>query len=59
MQKRKDEGGMGFRDFQAMNVALIGKQMWRIHENPTALWVKLYKSLYFPNGSIWVANKRE
>lgn len=55
--KRKDEGGMGFRDFQAMNLALIRKQVWRIQREPNTLWVRLLKSLYFQRNSIWEAKK--
>lgn len=55
MKKSKGEGGLGFRDFHAMNIALIGKQVWRIHRHHDALWVRLLKSLYFPNCNIWEA----
>lgn len=40
-----------------MNLALIGKQVWRIQKEPSALWVRLLKSIYFPRCSIWGAKQ--
>lgn len=57
LKKPKKEGGLGFRDLHAMNMALIAKQVWRIHENPNSLWVWVLKGIYFPNSSIWDAKK--
>lgn len=57
LKKPKCDGGIGFKDIHAMNIALISKQIWRIEKNPDALWVMLLKSLYFPNSSIWEAKK--
>lgn len=57
LKKAKKDGGIGFRDIYAMNLALISKQVWRIENNPNALWVRFLKSLYFPNSSIWDAKK--
>lgn len=48
---RKEEGGMGFKDLESMNQALLGKQAWRIIQNPQALWVQILKGLYFPNST--------
>lgn len=54
----KKEGGLGFRDLHAMNLALVAKQVWRIYRSPNTLWARIIKSLYFPNGSIWEAKRR-
>lgn len=43
------EGGIGFKDFSRMNSAFLSKQAWHVINNPTSLWVRFLKSLYFPN----------
>ncbi|CAM8943972.1 unnamed protein product [Rhodiola kirilowii] len=47
--KGKIEGGMGFRRFDLMNLALLAKQGWRILTEPGLLVSKLFKAKYFPN----------
>ncbi|XP_024195789.1 uncharacterized mitochondrial protein AtMg00310-like [Rosa chinensis] len=47
----KSKGGIGFREFNTFNKALLAKQCWRILKNPNALWVKVLKGRYFPNSS--------
>ena len=58
MTQSKKYGGMGFKDFYAMNLAHLAKQVWRIYLNPNALWVKFLKSIYFPNDSIFTIKKK-
>lgn len=45
----KSEGGMGFKDFEVMNSAMLAKQAWRVIHFPDALWVRILKASYFPN----------
>ena len=49
--KPKSDEGMGFRDFKALNLALLAKQGWRMLENPNALVHRVYKAKYFANES--------
>nr|XP_025679206.1 uncharacterized protein LOC112779177 [Arachis hypogaea] len=51
----KRNGGLGFKDFQGQNLALLAKQAWRIIENPNSIWVRILKAVYFPEGEFWNA----
>jgi hypothetical protein len=44
----KSVGSMGFKNLSAFNLAMLGKQGWRILTNPELLISKLYKAKYFP-----------
>lgn len=50
LKLRKDEGGLGFKDLIAFNTAMLGKQAWRISQNPETLVSKVMKGLYYPQG---------
>uniref|UniRef100_A0A803Q3L9 Reverse transcriptase zinc-binding domain-containing protein n=1 Tax=Cannabis sativa TaxID=3483 RepID=A0A803Q3L9_CANSA len=47
----KDRGGMGFRHLHDFNIALLGKQAWRLHTRTNSLVGKIFKAKYFPRGS--------
>ncbi|XP_062028661.1 uncharacterized protein LOC133744595 [Rosa rugosa] len=49
--RSKEEGGMGFRDLHAHNLALLAKQGWRLLRNPGTLVSRLFKARYFPGSS--------
>lgn len=53
---RKEDGGMGFYDFQAFNLALLAKQGWKFVDDPNALLTRVFKTKYFPNGDFLNAN---
>jgi len=57
MKRRKDCEGLGFKDLMDFNKAMLGKQAWRFVQTPNALWCKVLKSIYFPRGDFWPANK--
>lgn len=49
MVQSKKFGGLGFKDFEGFNDALLAKTAWRILQFPDARWVKILKSIYFPS----------
>lgn len=57
ISKAKSRGGLGFKDFSLMNLALLAKQAWRAYNNPESLWVKVLKGLYFPRTDLMKATK--
>lgn len=48
----KHAGGMGFRHFRDFNIAMLGKQLWRLATNPNSLVSRLYKAKYFANSDV-------
>ncbi|XP_057441354.1 uncharacterized protein LOC130733241 [Lotus japonicus] len=54
----KQEGGMGFKDLQIMNQALLARQAWRILHEPNAFWVQVMKGIYFPNEDFSTVRKK-
>jgi hypothetical protein len=42
--------GMGFKSFKAFNMAMVGKQAWKLVSNPESLFTRLLKAKYFPIG---------
>jgi hypothetical protein len=52
----KSEGGMRFRDMQAFNVALLGKQAWRIIMKPDSLCSQVLQTRYLHNQELMAAS---
>src|SRR4051812_14436520 len=53
MTMRKSEGGMGFRDFKAFNMAMVAKQGWNLMAKPNSLVARIFKARYFPRSSFF------
>lgn len=57
MTDSKREGGMGFRQFEAINDALLAKTAWRLLNNPDDLWTRMLKGVCFPDTPFLDAKK--
>ncbi|XP_016667359.1 uncharacterized protein [Gossypium hirsutum] len=53
----KGMGGIGIRDIRLFNLALLGRQVWRLINNKDTLCYKVLSSKYFPDGNIFNSKK--
>jgi hypothetical protein len=42
----KEDGGLGFRDFQMFNMAMVAKQGWNMINKPNSLVAKIFKARF-------------
>ncbi|XP_065630904.1 uncharacterized mitochondrial protein AtMg00310-like [Quercus suber] len=55
--KPKKEGGLGFKELAKFNDAMLAKQVWRLINDKNSLFYHVFKSKYFPNGTIFYAKQ--
>uniref|UniRef100_A0A453RC20 Reverse transcriptase zinc-binding domain-containing protein n=1 Tax=Aegilops tauschii subsp. strangulata TaxID=200361 RepID=A0A453RC20_AEGTS len=48
----KAQGGLGFRDMHAFNVAMLSRQAWRLIQHPYSLCAHILKAKYYPDGRL-------
>jgi len=52
----KTRVGLGFRDIEAFNLSMLGKQGWKLLTEPSSLLTRILKAKYFPRRDFLVAN---
>ncbi|KAG8476285.1 hypothetical protein CXB51_033089 [Gossypium anomalum] len=55
----KEDGGLGYRDLENFNIALLAKQGWRLVNFPDSLLARVSKAKYYPNSDFfkaWLGN---
>ena len=50
--KPKDFGGIGFKQLHTFNIAMLGKQVWKLITKPESFIAKILKSRYFLRTSV-------
>jgi hypothetical protein len=56
MTVSKDNGGLNFRDLEGFNLAMLGKQGWKLITNSSSLLTRVLKAKYFPRSGFLEAN---
>lgn len=59
MSLPKGQSGLGFRDTESFNEALLAKQFWRLLARPNSLVARIMKEKYYKNGDLMTAGVGE
>lgn len=54
----KNDGGLGFRDINGFNIALLSKQCWKLIHEPLSLLSRMLKAKYYPDKSFLQADRK-
>jgi hypothetical protein len=57
MTMPKYAGGLGFRDIELFNLALLARQAWRLLQEPETLSARILRAVYYLDGDILTATK--
>ncbi|XP_025640980.1 uncharacterized protein [Arachis hypogaea] len=57
MTRPKSEGGLGVKDLRAHDLALLGKQCWRLIPQPNSLLARILKGGYYRYGDLLSVDK--
>lgn len=49
---RKEKGGLGYRDLHLFNLAMLGRQCWRLLDQPDSLCARVLTAKYYPDGNL-------
>ena len=55
----KEVRGLGFKEIEKINEALLAKQVWRKINNPDSLCYRVFKARFFPECSILEAENSQ
>ena len=55
LYEKKEEGGLGFRNLDCFNDALLAKQVWRLMQDEDSLVARVLKARYYPSNDILLA----
>lgn len=54
--KPKQHGGLGFRKFKDINLALLEKLGWKLANGEYSLWMWLFRAKYMNNGNFFFSS---
>jgi len=52
LKEPKKQGGLGFRDAHAFNIAMLAKQNWRLIQKLDSLCAKILKAKYYRDENV-------
>lgn len=51
--RQKYEGGIGFKNLDDFDTAMLGQKFWLLPERPNSLFAKIFKAQYFRIQALW------